>query len=129
MRVHFLIGKEDFIDHINCIKDLGYIYWKKSKKIMEVGDIVFLFISDKRYNRVMYKLEVTNTDVARDDSKYYNKKFIPDNSCYKFEAISSYKGNGLTHEDLENHGISRFVQYKILNTEQADWLNRHFPTI
>ena len=32
----------------------------------------------------------------------------------------------INHNDLEKHGISRYVQYKKLNTEQADWLASHF---
>lgn len=61
MNSYLLIGVENFIDHIRSIRDLGVAYWKKSNKKMQLGDIVYLFISDKKYNRVMYRLRVVET--------------------------------------------------------------------
>lgn len=122
MRVHYLIGKENFIDHVSCVKDHGYLYWKKSNKKMELGDIVYLFISGKPYNRVMYKLEVSDTDVPRDDSQYYRKAFTPDSSCYRFTVVAEYNGECLVRDELEKHGIRRHVQYKMLDKVQADWI-------
>ena len=90
---------------------------------MQIGDIVYLFISDIEHNRVMYRLEVIETDSVRDDKKYWRSTYRHDTSCYKLRNTSGvYHGEGLGHDDLEEHGISRYVQYKKLNEEQAEWL-------
>jgi hypothetical protein len=127
MNSYILIGIESFIDHIGSIRDLGIAYWKKANKKMQVGDIVYLFISDKEHNRVMYKLQVVETDSVRADMKYWHGTYKHDTSCFKLKNTSGvYLGEGLNHDDLEKHGISRYVQYKKLNQEQAEWLEKHF---
>lgn len=127
MNSYLLIGLESLIDHIGCIRDTGIAYWKKTNKKMQLGDIVYLFISDKIHNRVMYRLKVVETDSERADKKYWRGKYQHDNCCFKLENIAGvYHGKGLDHDDLEQHGISRYVQYKKLNKEQADWLASHF---
>ena len=127
MNSYLLIGLESLIDHIGCIRDLGIAYWKKANKKMQIGDIVYLFISDIEHNRVMYRLEVIETDSVRDDKKYWRGTYKHDTSCFKLKNTSGvYLGEGLDHDDLEKHGISRYVQYKKLNQEQAEWLEKHF---
>lgn len=94
---------------------------------MQVGDIVYLFISDTEHNRVMYKLQVVETDSVRADKKYWHGKYEHDNCCFKLKNISPvYHGDGLGRDELEEHGISRYVQYKRLTEEQAGWLASHF---
>ena len=127
MNSYLLIGLESLIDHISCIRDMGIIYWKKANKRMLIGDIVYLFISDKEHNRVMYQLKVVETDSVRSDQKYWRSTYKHDNCCFKLESIAAtYYGDGLDHDDLEKHGISRYVQYKKLKAEQASWLASHF---
>ena len=127
MNSYLLIGLESLIDHIGSIRDLGIVYWKKANKKMQIGDIVYLFISDIEHNRVMYRLEVVDTDCVRDDRKYWRGIYKHDSSCFKLRNIGGiYQGDGLDHDDLEKHGISRHVQYKRLTTEQAEWLEEHF---
>lgn len=55
MNHYLLIGLEDFIDHIGCIRDCGIVFWKKANKRMQLGDIVYLFISDREHDKIMYK--------------------------------------------------------------------------
>ena len=102
-------------------------WWKRSIKNMEVGDIVYLFISDKIHDRVMYRMKVIDIHSTRDDEKYW-KEFKPDNDCFKFQNISPvYTGKHLNRQELEEHGISRHIQRpKRLNQEQADWLEKYF---
>lgn len=127
MNSYFLIGVERYINHINCIQDTGFAYWKKSTKKMQVGDIVYLFISDKQHNRVMYRLQVIETNSVRDDKKYWHTTYKHDTCCFKLiNTAATYHGLGLDRNDLEKHGISRYVQYKRLSPEQADWLASHF---
>ena len=127
MNYYYLIGLENFIDHISCIRDLGFCYWKKSGKKMKIGDVVFLFISDKIHDKVMYRLEVSSTDEERKDSKYFKHSFKPDKHCFVLKNTSAkYDGEGLGRVELEQHGISRYVQYKKLDKEQAQWIDSFF---
>lgn len=94
---------------------------------MEKGDIVYIFISDKIHDRVMYRMEVVSTHSARDDAKYWKVRFELDNDCFKFQNNSPvYMGEHLNRQDLEDHGIKRQILYKRLNQEQADWLEKYF---
>ena len=127
MNSYLLIGLESLIDHIGCIRETGIAYWKKANKRMQVGDIAYLFISDKGHNRVMYRLQVVETYSVRADRKYWCGTYQHDNCCFKLENIAAeYHGEGLDHDDLEEHGISRYVKYKKLSAEQAEWLASYF---
>ena len=106
MNSYLLIGLESLIDHIGCIRDLGIAYWKKANKKMQIGDIVYLFISDVEHNRVMYRLEVIETDSVRDDKKYWRGTYKHDTSCFKLKnTCGVYHGEGLDHDDLEKQNI------------------------
>ncbi len=127
MNSYILIGIESFIDHIGSIRDMGIAYWKKANKKMKVGDIVYLFISDKEHNRVMYRLQVVETDSVRADKKYWRGTYKHDPCCFKLKNIAPvYYGTGLDRDELESHGISRYVQYKKLTEEQTEWLASYF---
>ena len=82
MNYYLLIGLEDFIDHIGCIRDRGIAFWKKANKKMQRGDIVYLFISDHEHDKIMYRLEVTDTDCERTDKQYWRQTFVPDMHCF-----------------------------------------------
>ena len=127
MNSYVLIGIESFIDHIGSIRELGVAYWKKANKKMQLGDIVYLFISDIEHNRIMYRLQVIDTDCVRADKDYWKVPYKHDLSCFKLKNIAPvYYGKGLDHNELEEHGISRYVQYKKLTEEQEQWLASHF---
>lgn len=67
---HVLLkGNESFLDHTKSIALYGKLYWRKSNKKLNVGDIVYLFMSGKGHYQIRYKLEVTNTSVPRQDEK------------------------------------------------------------
>ena len=127
MNHYLLIGLEDFIDHIGCIRDRGIVFWKKANKRMQLGDIVYLFISDREHDKIMYRLEVTDTDSERTDREYWKHTFQPDPHCFVLTNTAAvFDGDGLGRDDLETHGISRYVQYKHLTKDQADWLDGFF---
>lgn len=134
MDSYIFIAKENRIDHIRCIQELGCCYWWKKcgrgERHLQIGDIVYLFISDKIHNRVMYRLEVVDTNSTRDDAKYWKTKFEPDNSCFKLQNVSSvYTGVGLTRNELELHGIKRKILSKKLDAKQSAWFESHFGNI
>ena len=45
---HVLLkGNEEFLDHSMSVASYGKLYWRKSNKKLNVGDIVYLFMSGK----------------------------------------------------------------------------------
>ena len=51
-----LKGNENFLDHPKSIVLFGKLYWRKSTKKLNVGDIVYLFMSGKGHYQIRYKL-------------------------------------------------------------------------
>lgn len=94
---HVLLkGKESFLDHTKSIALYGKLYWRKSNKKLNVGDIVYLFMSGKGHYQIRYKLEVTNTSVTRQDEECWLAPFVPDNDCFEFTPVAAmYEGEEL----------------------------------
>ncbi|MDE6807126.1 MAG: hypothetical protein K2I98_01530 [Prevotella sp.] len=122
-----LKGNEDFLNHPKSIAILGKLYWRKSNKKLNVGDIVYLFISGKGHYQIRYKLEVSNTSVERNDQTCWLAPFEPDKDCFEFSPVAAmYNGRKLGYGDLEAIGISRYTQYMVLNDEQVDFIDQYF---
>ena len=127
-RYFLLKGIESFIDHIKSVNTLGVCYWKKaSNKRLSVGDICYLYLSDKSHNAIRYKLEVVDTSCERIDSACWKKPFKADSNCYKLKPIGSiYLGHELDKEKLEDIGISRYVQFMELSPSQVEYIDKYF---
>ncbi len=125
---HVLLkGNEKFLDHPKSIALFGKLYWRKSNKKLNVGDIVYLFMSGKGHFQIRYKLEVTNTSIARHDKICWHVPFKPDEDCFEFTPLSDmYEGEELGYEQLEMIGISRHIQYCILTKEQTVYIDQYF---
>ena len=125
---HVLLkGNEKFLDHTKSVALYGKLYWRKSNKKLNVGDIVYLFMSGKGHYKIRYKLEVTNTSVSRQDKKCWLAPFVPDNDCFEFTPIKAmYEGDELGYEQLEKVGINRYVQYCILTKKQVAYIDQFF---
>ena len=122
-----LKGHENFLDHPKSVALYGNLFWRKSDKKLNVGDIVYLFMSGKGHYQIRYKLEVTNTSVPRYDKNCWLAPFVPDDDCYEFTPVAAmYEGEELGYDDLESIGISRYTQYSILNEEQVNFIDKHF---
>ena len=114
---HVLLkGNEKFIDHTKSIALLGKLYWRKSNKKLNVGD-----------NQIRYKLEVTHTSVERQDEMCWLAPFEPDKDCFELTPLAAmYEGKELGHEQLEDAGINRYVQYCVLTKEQVAYIDSFF---
>lgn len=125
---HVLLkGNENFLNHPKSIALFGKLYWRKSNKKLNVGDIVYLFMSGKGHCQIRYKLEVTNTSVERHDEICWLTPFKQDKDCFEFTPLSGmYKGEELGYRQLEMVGISRYVQYCILTREQVAYIDQYF---
>ena len=52
---HVLLkGNERFLDHTKSVALYGKLYWRKSDKKLNVGDIVYLFMSGKGHYQIRY---------------------------------------------------------------------------
>lgn len=69
LSTYYIKRKENFFDHTKSVALCGNLYWCKSGKKLNVGDIVYLFLSGKGHYQIIYKLEMTNTSVPRQDEK------------------------------------------------------------
>ena len=100
--------------HREALMELGYINWTMHRTNFQVGDIVFLFMSDER--RVAFKTIVVEKDSKRTDTPYW--QFNPsDNLTYKLELVKEYEGDKLTEEELFKHGFNggRSLQHPLKN--------------
>lgn len=123
----FLKGNEKFLDHPKSVALYGKLYWRKSDKKLNVGDIVYLFMSGKGHYQIRYKLEVTNTSVPRHDKECWLAPFVPDNDCFELTPVAAmYEGKELGYDELETIGISRYAQYLELNKEQVNVIDKYF---
>lgn len=89
--------------HADAIHTLGFINWRMGKNIrFDIGDIVYLFMSDER--KVRFKMRVTAKNCKREDSDFWIEK-APDDITYKLDLLSEYKGNALDESELLGHGF------------------------
>ena len=130
-RVFLLKGKEEIIDHVKSIREFGCCYWKKApNKRLRQGDICFLFLSGKGHNQIRYRLVVSDVSCKREDKSCWNIPYEEDYDCYKLVPTAKiYCGDKLSREKLEDIGINRYVQFKELSNDQANFLDDFFNII
>ena len=68
----------------------------------DIGDIVYLFMSDER--KVRFKMRVIAKNCKREDSDFWIEK-APDDITYKLELLGEYKGNALDESELLGYGF------------------------
>ena len=129
IRKFLLKGKENMIDHVKSVNELGCIYWvRASNKHMEVGDVCYLCLIGKGHNQVRYRLEVVETHCERKDQICFKKPYTKSGKLnYKLIPTAPiYVGDELSRDDLEKIGVNRHVQYIELNEEQSMYLDTFF---
>lgn len=119
-RYFFLKGNEKMIDHVKSVNELGCLYWRKSTRRFNVGDVIYLYLSHKGFNRICYRCEVVDTSAPRKDEACWHATFVADDSTYKFIPTSKlYVGDRLGLTDLQEIGIDRHTQFQRLSREQV----------
>lgn len=123
----FLKGNENFLNHTKSVALYGKLFWRKSHKKLNVGDIIYLFMSGKGHCQIRYKLKVTSISVERHDEICWLAPFVSDKDCFEFTPIKAmYEGDELGYEQLEKVGINRYTQYCILTNEQVAYIDQFF---
>ncbi len=99
-----VFANRDYCHHAEALYELGFVNWKARKSFkMNIGDYVYLYVSDER--RVRFKTQVVAENCDRQDDKYWQVSPSHD-PTYKLEYRDEYKGNELDDAILREHGFN-----------------------
>lgn len=90
--------------HREALENLHFISWSMDSAKFEVGDIVYLYMSNEK--SIRFKTEVVSEKVIRGDSAYWVDGGNSD-LTYTLALRKEYFGDGLTEEKLMQHGYKR----------------------
>lgn len=112
-KVWMISASPKFYDHKACFDELGQIYWKQHKNF-QVGDIGYIYLSKPR-QEVVYKFEVTATDLPYSDEmsidrKYYKKAgdfehFKEHNRIFIAKLIGESTSDKLSLSNMMQNGL------------------------
>ena len=92
---------------------MHFISWSMRSAKFEVGDTVYLFMSDER--SIRFKTEVFEENVPRGDTEYWVAEVHP-KPTYKLVLRKEYLGDGLTEDKLIENGYKpKSLQRAIYN--------------
>lgn len=112
-RAWLAFANEERCNHYNCLKECGFISWRKDRNNFQIGDIVYLFSSKER--KIIFKTVVVGEEL-RQDSNYWNEK-APEDLTWRLEALEEYTGVLLDENHQKDHGFNggRSLQYPTYN--------------
>ena len=112
-----VFANRNMCDHATSLQKDGFVYWKKGRTKISIGDIVYLYMSDKRYIR--FKTRVVDTECERGDCKYWDVNCPPD-LTFKLQLVAEYNGDKLNDDVLHKHGFKggRSIQRPMCNKLQ-----------
>lgn len=123
---HFINTNASLVDYAHCIDGLGCIYWRRATQDMRVGETVYFFLRESCWNTTLYEMQVADYAGERQDTLYHKRLFLTEGSVFRFDLRKRSHIQGLDIAALEDHGISRHVVYKILDSAQVAWLKSLF---
>lgn len=94
-------ANEKKCDHTKSLKELGLISWVNKYKF-QVGDIVYVYVSDEKY--VRFKTVVSEVNVPRKDGAYWYGVAPKDRTC-TLDYVAEYHGIALYRPQLEKFGL------------------------
>ena len=98
-------AQRDIYNHAKALHELGFINWTMNLTKFNLGDIIYLFMSDER--RIRFKTVVVAKDCPREDCDYWeNQDKIDTYKTYKLQLVEEYNGKGLEEADLKKHGFN-----------------------
>ena len=98
-------AQRDLCNHAKALHELGFINWTMNLTKFNLGDIIYLFMSDER--RIRFKTVVVAKDCPREDCDYWeNQDEIDTYKTYKLQLVEEYNGKGLEEADLKKHGFN-----------------------
>ena len=97
-------ANREMFRHADALHEIGFICWTMHRTNFTIGDEVYLFMSDER--RIRFKTRVVADNFVRGDAKYRIDGGATDNLTYKLELEAESMSDGLTEDNLVNHGFN-----------------------
>ena len=88
--------------HAEALHNLKFVNWKEGRTNMNIGDTVYLYMSDER--RIRFRTQVVAEGCVREDGKYWQETPSRD-LTYKLKLIAEYNGEALGDGMLRKHGF------------------------
>ena len=116
-RTWLVFANRNMCDHATSLQKDGFVYWKKGRVKMSIGDIVYLYMSDTRH--VRFKTLVVDTECKRGDCKYWVAE-CPSDLTFKLKLVEEYNGDELNDDVLRKHGFNggRSIERPMCNNSQ-----------
>lgn len=97
-----VFANRKYANHAESFKKIGFISWVQARNRFQIGDIVYVFVSDER--RIRFKASVTAKDVMREDAAFWNLT-APMHDTYRLSLEAEYEGEGLDESTLKEYGF------------------------
>ena len=97
-----VFANRKYANHAESFRRIGLVSWKQERNRFQIGDIVYVFVSDER--RVKFKAIVTAKDVKREDAAFWNV-IAPMHDTYRLSLEAEYEGGGLDESTLKKYGF------------------------
>ena len=124
-RIWLAFANENRCDHYSCLKEKGFINWRKKRNNFKVGDIVYLFSSKER--KIISKTIVVGEEPRQDNEYWYGN--APNELTWRLEYLDEYTGDMLDEIHLIEHGFNggSSLQHPIYNNpELFDFIKSQF---
>lgn len=122
-----VFANENRCKHAESLLSIKTISWVMGRQYhFNIGDIVFLFMSNERC--VRFKTVVTAENCKREDSQFWVEK-APNDITFRLELVKEYVGNNLFESDLVKHGFKggRSLQHPMKeNKDLLEYINGEF---
>ena len=97
-----VFANRKYANHAESFRRIGLVSWKQERNRFQIGDIVYVFVSDERC--VKFKAIVTAKDVKREDAAFWNV-IAPMHDTYRLSLEAEYEGEGLDESTLKKYGF------------------------
>ena len=118
----------------DCLEKYGEFHWQQTRYNINIGDIVYVYVSEER--AIKYKMTVEQVDekydrwMAKEEEFWVDKERIQDESQTKYarlRLIKESRSGKLTEENLVKHGFLRAPQgIKHLEGDLLKYIERKF---
>ena len=118
----------------DCLAKYGEYHWQQTRYNVNIGDIVYVYVSEER--AIKYKMTVEQVELpydrwmAKEEEFWVDKERIQDESLTKYallRLVKESKTGKLTEENLVKHGFLRAPQgIKYLEGDLLKFIERRF---
>lgn len=130
-----LITVQESVFHLSeCLAKYGQFHWLQKSDEINVGDVVYIYVSEDRAIKYKMTIEQTNAHydrwMADEEIFWQDKKRCLDESKTKYALLRLVKeshSRKLTEENLLKHGLSETpLETQILEGELLKFIERRF---